>query len=75
MLFNNNQQKSPQRRFLLILGAVVFVCVFGWGWFVILDDKLFPNMAKTQKILFGSLIIIYAILRFSRLLKRNPDEK
>jgi hypothetical protein len=74
MLFNNNQQKSPQRRFLLILGAIVFLCIFGWGLFIIFDANLFPNLPKTQKTLIGLLIIVYAVLRFSRLIKKKPDE-
>ena len=74
MLPGNRWQKSSSGRFLLILGAVVFLCIFGWGLFIIFDDKLFPNFTKTQKILFGSFFIIYAILRFSRLLNKKQDE-
>ena len=74
MFTDNNKQKSPSRRFLLILGAVVFIAIFAWGLMVIFDDKLFSNLPKTQKILFGSLIILYAVLRISRILKKNNDQ-
>jgi hypothetical protein len=74
MLTDNNKQKSPSRRFLLILGAVVFTAIFAWGLMVIFDDKLFSNLPKTQKILFGSLIILYAVLRVSRIFKKNNDQ-
>jgi hypothetical protein len=74
MLFNNNRQKSPQRRFLLILGIAAFVCFFSLGLMVIFWDSMLPDLPKTQKILFGSLIIIYAVIRFSRLIKRKSDE-
>ncbi len=74
MLPGNRRQKSLPRRFLLILGAILFVVVFGWGVMVIFDNTLFPNLPQYQKIAFGSLIIIYAILRFSRLLKKKEDE-
>jgi hypothetical protein len=71
--FFNNKQKSPQRRFLLILGAVAFICVFGLGLMVIFWDKILPDYGN-KKILFGGLIITYAILRFARLFKKNEDE-
>jgi hypothetical protein len=73
MLLGNKWQKSPSRRFLLIFGAIVLSCVFAWGLLVIFDDNLFSNLPKTQKILFGSLILIYAVLRFSRLITKKQD--
>jgi hypothetical protein len=74
MLFKNNEQKSPKRRFLLILGITAFICFCTLGLMVIFWDKMLPNMPKSQKIAFGVVIIIYAVIRFSRLLKRDPDE-
>jgi len=74
MLSNNNWQKSPSRRFLLILGSVLFICVFGWGLLIIFDDSFFSNLPKTQKMLFGGLIIIYAVLRFWRIVFKKQDE-
>ena len=75
MFLKDNWQKSPKRRFLLILGIVVFVAVCTFGLMVLFWDKMFPNMARSQKTMFGGIIILYAILRFSRLLKRAPDEE
>jgi cytochrome c biogenesis protein CcdA len=74
MLSNNNRQKSLKRRFLLILGVIASIAFTSLGLMVIFWDSMLPNMSKTQKILIGSVIIIYAILRFSRLLKKDPDE-
>ena len=74
MLEENNRQKSPPRRFLLILGGVVFAAIFTFGLLVIFDDNLFPNLAKTQKTLFGSAILVYAVLRVSRIFIRKNDE-
>jgi hypothetical protein len=75
MLPGNNMQKSSSRRFLLILGAVVFVAIFAWGLMVIFDDSLFPYLPKSQKIAFGCLILIYAVLRISRIVfKKKGDE-
>jgi hypothetical protein len=74
MLFNNNWQKSPSRRFLLILGIILFVCIFGWGLMIIFDDNMFSNLPKSQKVLFGVLIIVYAIVRFQRIIFKKRDE-
>jgi hypothetical protein len=74
MLEDNDKQKSPQRRFLLILGGVVFAAIFVFGLMVMFDENIFANLAKTQRILFGSAIIIYAVLRVSRIFKRRSDE-
>lgn len=74
MLFNDKQQKSPARRFLLILGVVGFICVTALGLMVIFWENMLPNISKTQRLVFGLILIAYGILRFSRLLKKNPDE-
>jgi hypothetical protein len=74
MLPDNNKQKSPKRRFLLILGVTAFICFCCLGVMIIFWDDMLPNFPKTQKIIFGIVIIVYAIIRFSRLLKRDKDE-
>jgi len=74
MLFNNNEQKSPARRFLLILGVVGFVCVLTLAGMVIFWDSMLPNISKTQRLIFGLILVAYGFLRFSRLLKKKPDE-
>ncbi|HWZ16968.1 MAG TPA: hypothetical protein VNW95_17150 [Mucilaginibacter sp.] len=75
MLFNNNRQKSPKRRFLLILGVTAFICILSLGLMVIFWNRMLPNMPQSQKFAFGGVIILYAFLRFSRLLKKEPDDK
>lgn len=74
MLFNNNKQKSPQRRFLFILGVTVFISVTTFGLMVIFWDRMLPDMPKNQKAIFGVIIIVYAIIRFARLFKKEQDE-
>jgi hypothetical protein len=74
MLPDNNKQKSPARRFLLILGGVVFAAIFVFGLLIIVDNNIFPNLEKTQRTLFGVAILIYAVLRVSRIFKRRSDE-
>ena len=74
MLFNNNEQKSPARRFLLILGVLGFICVITLAMMVMFWDAMLPNLSKTQRIIFGLVLVGYGVLRFSRLIKKKPDE-
>jgi hypothetical protein len=75
MLYNNDKQKSPKRRFLLILVVLAFICFCALGLMIIFWDAMLPNISKTQRIGFGSIIILYGVLRFSRLLKRERNEE
>ncbi len=70
-----NKQKSLKRRFLLILGAIAFICFLGLGLMVIFTDLVLPADSGYTKPLFGGLIIVYSVLRFSRLLKKDDDDK
>lgn len=75
MLENNkNQQKSPKRRFLLILGFTAFICFIALGLLIIFWDKFPLDMPQSRRTIFGSVILLYAILRFSRYLRKNPNE-
>jgi cytochrome c biogenesis protein CcdA len=74
MLFDNDRQKSLKRRFLLILGVTAFAAFCSLGLMIIFWDAMLPNMGKTQKIVIGVVIIIYGIVRFSRLLRKDPNE-
>ncbi len=74
MLFNNNKQKSLKRRFLLILGVAAFLAFCSLGCMIMFWDRMLPNIPKTQKLLIGIVIIIYAVVRFARLLKREDNE-
>ncbi|MCC8425306.1 hypothetical protein [Mucilaginibacter sp. UR6-11] len=67
----HNKQKSPQRRFLPILRAAVF---FAAGVTVILWDKVLPDYGY-KKILFGCLLIVYAIVRLTLLLRKEDNEE
>jgi len=59
---------------LLILGVTAFICFVTLGLMIIFWDKMLPNVDKTRKIVFGVIIIIYAGLRFSRIIRREKDE-
>jgi uncharacterized membrane protein (DUF485 family) len=79
-MFNLNffKQKSPQQRFLFILGLCmifIFVClaiiISFFGELINLDPEKFP---KGYRIAFGVLLIIYAVIRFNRITSKNDSE-
>lgn len=74
MLQNDSKQKSLKRRFLLILGAIAFVSLVTLGGMFIFWDKMPMDMPKLQKQLFGGFIIVYAIVRLQRILRKDPNE-
>ena len=75
MLDNENkEQKSPKRRFLLILGVTAFLGFLTLGFMIIFWDALPIQVPYNQRVLFGSVIIIYAVLRFARYLRKDPNE-
>ncbi|OCX50620.1 hypothetical protein BEL04_22875 [Mucilaginibacter sp. PPCGB 2223] len=71
----NNREKSLTRRFLLILGIITFIAFLVLGLMIIFWDKFPLDMPKYQRVLFGSLIIVYDVIRISRLFKKQPNEK
>jgi branched-subunit amino acid ABC-type transport system permease component len=73
----NFWQKSPKRRFLLILGLATFIACVTLGLMIIFWDRLIQklNMSQTERIMFGSLFLIYGLLRFSRLFKEDPQDE
>lgn len=77
--FDSLKQKSPQQRFLLILGLTMMVVYLGISLMIIffgdllrLDPEKFP---RQYQIAFAVLLIIYAIIRFFRLIKDNNPEQ
>jgi len=79
-MFNSNtfKQKSPQQRFLFILGvAMIFIfcalalVVMFWGELLNLDPQRFP---QKYRIAFGIVLIIYATIRFFRIIRDNSTE-
>lgn len=75
--FYKREQKSPQRRFLLILGIALLVSITTFGLMILFWDKLATAMhlEAYNRIGFGVICILYAILRSSRLIfKKNLNE-
>ncbi|WP_113663616.1 hypothetical protein [Pedobacter nanyangensis] len=72
------KQKSPQQRFLFILGvAMIFifcalaVVVMFWGELLNLDPLKFP---QKYRIAFGIVLIVYATIRFFRIIRDHRTE-
>jgi len=72
---DNSRQKSPQQRFLFILGVAMIilfctiaVIVVFFGDLIHLDPQKFP---QGYRVAFGIVLIIYAIIRFFRILRDN----
>lgn len=78
-MFNWNffKQKSPQQRFLFILGLTMLLMYFAIGIVLIftnilpLDSNRFP---KQYQIAFGVILIVYGAIRFGRLINQKDSE-
>jgi len=73
----NFRQKSPKRRFLLILGLATFIAFSVLGLMIMFWERLGQSLdlSKSTRLIFGSLILIYGVLRFSRLFKEEPEDE
>lgn len=71
--FETFKQKSPQQRFLFILGLVMFVFYLALGSIFIFWKELPFPLERTYRILLGVLLIVYAAIRFFRLIKQEDN--
>jgi uncharacterized membrane protein (DUF485 family) len=69
------KQKSPQQRFLFILGLAMIIIFIGlailiafFGELINLDPERFP---RVYRIAFAILLIVYAFIRFNRITSRK----
>jgi hypothetical protein len=71
------RQKSPKRRFLLILGLATFIACVTLGLMIMFWDKLIQklDMSQTERLMFGGLFLVYGLLRCSRLFKQDPQDE
>jgi len=74
MFRNKNEQKSPQRRFLLIFGGVLFAALVTLGLLILFDNDFFPALESPRRTWFGILVLIFAVLRVSRIFIKKRDE-
>lgn len=70
------RQKSPQKRFLLILGLAVFIIYFTLGMVIIFWEK-FPLLVGVEPMwrnVFAAFLIVYSLFRLVRVLQDKRDE-
>ncbi|WP_316790660.1 hypothetical protein [Pedobacter frigoris] len=67
------KQKSPQQRFLLILGLVMFAFYLVLGVTLIAWKDMPVTLERNYRIALGVLLIVYAAIRFARVTKQKAD--
>lgn len=67
------KQKSPQQRFLLILGLVMFVFYFVLGVLLIVRKDMMTQFPDYARYLLGGVLIVYAAIRFYRVTRPNDE--
>jgi len=67
------KQKSPQQRFLFILGLVMFAFYMVLGVTLIVWSDMPVTIERKYRILLGGLLIVYAAIRFSRVIKQDDN--
>lgn len=73
--WSNFKQKSPQQRFLFILGLAMISIFLGlaivvvfFGDLINLDPVKFP---QNYRIAFGVVLVVYAAIRFGRIISKK----
>ena len=67
-------QKSLNGRFLFVVGILFLVVYFFLGLAVMFWKKFPIEMPQNYRYIFGGLLIVYAMIRFGRLLKKSKIE-
>ncbi|MEJ2903791.1 hypothetical protein [Pedobacter sp. V48] len=66
-------QKSPQQRFLFILGLVMFAFYLVLGLTLIVWKDMPVTIERTYRVLLGVLLIVYAAIRFTRVINQKDN--
>lgn len=72
-IYRNIQKKSPKERFLLVIAILFFIAYFVLGLCVIFMKSLPFEMKPNYRIAFGVLLIVYALIRFFRIINDNKE--
>ncbi|HEX9979501.1 MAG TPA: hypothetical protein VGB50_02925 [Flavobacterium sp.] len=65
----NSKKKSPKQRFLFVIGMIFFLVYLGLGLVIIFWEEFPLAMEQRYRVAFGALLIVYAFIRFTRLLR------
>ena len=70
---NSFQKKSLKERFLLVMGILFLISYLVLGLLFIFM-KPFPfQMQYNYRVAFGALLIVYSIIRFTRIINDSKD--
>ncbi|PRZ26602.1 hypothetical protein BC624_102581 [Flavobacterium granuli] len=69
----NIQKKSLKERFLLVIGILFFLTYLVLGLFIIFMKNFPLDMSASYRLVFGVLLIVYAAIRFVRIINDNKD--
>jgi uncharacterized membrane protein (DUF485 family) len=67
------KQKSPQQRFLFILGLVMFGVYLVLGVVLIAWSDMPVTIERKYRVILGCLLIVYAAIRFTRVIKPENE--
>jgi uncharacterized membrane protein (DUF485 family) len=68
-VYRNIQKKSLKQRFLLVIGILFLIVYFVLGLFVLFMKDFPLNMSMPYRVAFGILLVVYAVIRFTRIIK------
>src|SRR5690606_2823316 len=63
-ILNNFKQKSLLQRFLFFVGFIFLLLYFALGCIFIIWKDMPLTLSYTRRIIFGSILIVYSIIRF-----------
>jgi cytochrome c biogenesis protein CcdA len=72
--FETFKQKSPQQRFLFILGLVMFLVYIVLGTLLIVGTVALAGIQPKYRIMLGVVLIVYGVIRFFRVISEKPGE-
>ena len=70
-IVSNIKKKSLKERFLLVLGILFFLVYLILGLFIIFMKNFPLAIQSNYRIAFGVLLIVYASIRFFRIINDN----
>lgn len=70
-LLKKLKEKSVKDRFLLLIGILFFLVYLILGFMIIFWKAIPLNLPTTARSAFGILLIVYALIRFNRIINQN----
>lgn len=72
-ILDSIQKKSLKERFLLVIGILFFLVYLVLGLFIIFMKNFPIEMQRSYRIALGVVLIVYSVVRFSRIINDNKD--